>query len=111
MSGKFITRVGHRRRLETDEAFRRICDELLLEAKRADDFLVDGLLIDTGMEVVVEVEAILDTLYGIKWGKNECLKCVVLAIGSQVNNTHWTQSHIGFLEGCRDSPPRKLSCR
>jgi hypothetical protein len=78
--------------------FRRICDDLLSEAKHADDFLVDGLLSDRGIEVVVEVEALLDALYRTKWGEYECLKRIVLAIGSQLYNTQWTCAHVGFLK-------------
>jgi hypothetical protein len=82
----------------TYQEFRRICDELLVEAKRADNFLVDGLLSDTGMELVVEVEELLDRLYGIERGKHECLKRIVVAIGSQLYNVQWTRAHIGFLK-------------
>ncbi len=78
--------------------FRRICDELLVEVKRADDYVVDGRLSDTGMEVVVEVERLLDKLYGSTWGTKECLKRIVLAIGSQIYNVQWTQAHVGFLK-------------
>ncbi len=78
--------------------FRRICDELLMQAKRADDYLVDARLGDTGMEVVVEVEQLLDELYSNTWGTKECLKRIVLAIGSQIYNVAWTQAHVAFLK-------------
>jgi len=78
--------------------FRRICDELLAEARRADDYLVDGRMSDTGMEIVVEVEQLLDKLYRSTWGTKECLKRIVIAISSQINNVQWTQAHVGFLK-------------
>lgn len=78
--------------------FRRICDDLMMEVKRASDYLVEGTMSDMGMEVVVEVEQILDELYRNTWGTNECLKRIVVAIGSQIYNVRWTAAHVGFLK-------------
>jgi hypothetical protein len=78
--------------------FRRICDDLFAEAKRAQIYLLDGKLSDTGMEVVVEVEELLDRLYANAWGQDESLKRIVVAIGSQLNNVDWTDAHVGFLK-------------
>jgi len=68
------------------------------EIKRADDYLVDGSVSETGMEVVVEVEQLLDELYQTRWGKKECLKRIVVTINSQINNVRWTQAHVEFLK-------------
>lgn len=78
-------------------AFRRTCDRLAAELRRVDDYLKDGVLCDEGMEVVVEVEQILDDLYRVDYGQRECLKRIVVAINSQINNIRWTASHSGFL--------------
>ena len=59
---------------------------------------MDGRLSDTGMEVVVEAEQLLDKLYVNTWGERECLKRIVLAIGSQIYNVQWTQAHVAFLK-------------
>ncbi len=78
--------------------YRKICDELMAELKRADEYLADGMMSDMGMEVVVEVEQLLDKLYRCRWGEKECLKRVVVAISSQINNVRWTEAHIEFLK-------------
>ncbi len=70
----------------------------MMEVKRASDYLVEGTMSDMGMEVVVEVEQILDELYRNTWGTNECLKRIVVAIGSQIYNVRWTAAHVGFLK-------------
>src|SRR5258708_2586673 len=43
--------------------YRRICDELAAELRHAGGFIVDGEMSDEGLEIVVEVEAMLDRLY------------------------------------------------
>ncbi len=50
------------------------------------------------MEVVVEVEHLLDELYANGSGKHECLKRIVVAIGSQLYNVQWTSAHVTFLQ-------------
>jgi hypothetical protein len=85
-------------RSTADQDYRRICIELESEAMRARDHLEDGKLRDTGMEVVIEVEQLLDELYANGSGKHECLKRAVVAIGSQIYNVRWTEAQVAFLQ-------------
>jgi hypothetical protein len=78
--------------------FRQLCDRLVEELKKIDDFLDDGGVTEEGLEVVVEVEALLEALYDCPWGKGESLKRVVVAIQSQVNNANWKRPHVAFLK-------------
>ena len=63
-----------------------------------EDFLVDGKVIEAGLEVFVEVEHLLERLYECPWGEGECLKRVVVAVQAQINNSWWTQAHVQFLD-------------
>jgi glutamate synthase domain-containing protein 1 len=80
------------------QAFRRLCDRLVDELEQADDYLVDGRLSDEGAGMIVEVEQILDELYRVSWGSRECLKRVVVAIRSQINNVQWKTVHVCFMQ-------------
>ena len=81
------------------DGYRQLCLDLEAEVARADGYLVGGKMSDEGLEVVVEVGSILDRLYQCKWGNNEYLQRVVVAIYSQVNNVEWTAAHVAFLRG------------
>ena len=78
--------------------YQRICDSLLTELSRIDDYLEDGVVSDEGLEVVVEIEHLLETLYDCPWQEGRKLKNVVMAIKSQVKNARWTAQHVGFLK-------------
>lgn len=85
-------------RSQTYQVFRQICDDLRRELQRAKDFLVDGKVIEAGLEVIVEVEHLWERLYECPWGEGECLKRVVVAVQAQLNNSCWTQAHVQFLD-------------
>ncbi len=78
-------------------AFRRLCDEIRRELGRIYAFLIDDVVSDEGAEVVVEVEELLEQLYAYPYGEGECLKRIVVAVQSQVNNTRWERHHVEFL--------------
>jgi hypothetical protein len=79
-------------------SFRRTCDQLRLEIGRIDEFVDNGIVTDEGLEVVVEVEHLLESLYDCPWGEGESLKRVIVAIQSQVANAVWTAKHVDFLK-------------
>lgn len=83
--------------LEEYALFRRICDDLVSEVDAISDFVVDGKVTEEGLGAVVEIEHLLDRLYGCNWGQDEILQRAVVAIQSQVNNAHWTTRHVEFL--------------
>jgi hypothetical protein len=78
--------------------FRRIADRLVEEIKKIDDFLDGDAVAEEGLEVIVEVEALLETLYDCPWGQGEALKRVVVAIQSQVSNAAWKRPQVAFLQ-------------
>jgi len=78
--------------------FRELCDLIVEEVRRADDYMDAEVLRDEGLEVVVEVLALLEQLYDCGWGEGENLKAVVVAVQSQVNNAIWKQPHLAFLQ-------------
>ena len=44
------------------------------------------------------MEQLLRDLYKCPWGKDECLKRIVVALRSQIGNAVWTRSHVAFLD-------------
>jgi hypothetical protein len=78
--------------------FRKICDDIADELRRIDGFLVENSVSDEGLEVVVEIEALLEDLYDCSHGQGESLKRVVVAVQSQVNNAFWDRRHVEFLK-------------
>ena len=80
------------------QAFRRLCERLVAELERAEDYLIDGRFSEEGVGMILEVQQILDELYRVPWGNRECLKRVVVAIRSQINNIQWTTDHACFMQ-------------
>lgn len=78
--------------------FRRLCDDLDAEVRRLNDYVVDGELADEACGLAAEIQNLLEHLYDCPFGEGESLKSVVVAIQSQLNNAHWTASHIAFLQ-------------
>ncbi|SRR5258707_3229313 len=78
--------------------FRRTCDELLAELKRVDDYFEDDVVSEAGSGVILELESLLEQLYSYPWGAEECLKRIVVAIQTQINNARWTRRHVAFLK-------------
>ena len=48
--------------------FRRLCDRLVEEAGKLDDYLSGNQVADEGLEVIVEMESLLENLYDCPWG-------------------------------------------
>jgi hypothetical protein len=77
--------------------FRKICDRLVEEIWKLEDFLEGDKFLPEVAEVTVEIEALLEQLFDCEWGQGEGLKSVVVAIQSQINNTVWDKRHFAFL--------------
>lgn len=80
------------------QPFRKNCDALFEEITNIEDYLVEDVVSDEGLERIVEIEHLLEQLYDCHWGEAESLKRVVVSIQSQINNTEWTSSHVNFLK-------------
>jgi hypothetical protein len=77
--------------------FRRHCDQLRLEAEKIFDFISEGVVADEGLEVIVEIEHHLETLYDCPWSEGENLRRVVVLLQSQLLNAKWTEKHAKFF--------------
>ena len=46
---------------------------------------------------MAQVDSLLETMFDCPFGEGECLKSVVVAVQSQVNNVDWTRDIVKFL--------------
>lgn len=77
--------------------FRTLCEELLAEVLKLDDYFDGDSLREDGIEVTLEIEHLLMELYKCGWGEGEYLKRAVVVLQSQINNAVWTRHHVLFL--------------
>lgn len=83
---------------EDYRTFRQLCDAILAEVNALEPMLSGDHPPGEVPGEVVEIEVLLDRLYACRFGKDELLKRVVVAIQSQINNTAWDRRHVQYVK-------------
>ena len=78
--------------------FATICNDLAVQIRRLRASLVSQAVPDEASDVMVEIQRLIELLYDCPFGEGECLKSVVVALQSQLNNAHWAAKHVDFLD-------------
>ncbi len=82
---------------ETRLEYRRFCDELVADARGLQEHFASGGNTEDAAGLAAELEAILESLYDCRFGEEDAIKSVVVAIQSQVLNVIWTQEIASFM--------------